>query len=186
MLEYLGLMAIAGFCAKVVDETIERRLAIAATVTIILAAIYGILMGWLTSQTLLSPLLLALAAASLLAGKIDHPYHLIGAACFAVVVGSLSLLTFDPWFFALFLVSGLLDELELGPRAPWAILNRERLWTPLAALAAALLWGASPLFILAIVCFDIAYRFGQWCMELKFPQSVAAPIAAKPRARRRK
>jgi len=193
MLVNLGLMAIAGFCAKIVDEVAERKLAIAAAAPIILAAIYGVSIGWLASQTLLGPLLLALAAASLLSGKIDHPYHIVGAACFALVFVSLPLLTFEPWWFALFLVSGLLDELNLGRpiSGPLAFLNKERMWTPLAALGAWLIGGATPLFILAIVAFDIAYRFGRWCVELRYPIRAAristrAAMPAKSRTRRRK
>lgn len=192
MLVHLSLMAVAGFCAKIVDEIAERKLAIAAVVPVILAAIYGAAMGWLASQTILGPLLLALAAASLLSGKIDHPYHLIGAVCFAIVFVFLPLLTFEPWWFALFLVSGLLDELNLGRpmSGPLAFLNKERLWTPLAALGAWLLGGASPLFILAIVAFDIAYRFGRWCVELRYPIQVRmqtkAVLPAKTRARKRR
>lgn len=187
MLVSLGLMAIAGFCAKIVDEMSERKLGVAVVWPILLAIIYGLSMGWLASQTLLGPLLLALAAASILAGKIDHPYHVLGAACFAAMFAFLPLLTFEPWLFALFLLSGLFDELNLGrpARGPLALLNAERLWTPLAALGAWLFLGATPLFILAIVAFDIAYRFGRWCVELRYP-IVVSRASAKARARKRK
>ncbi|VVC02035.1 Uncharacterised protein [uncultured archaeon] len=188
MLVSLGLMAIAGFCAKIVDEIAERKLNVGVALPLLLAMLYGLSLGWLASQTLLGPLLLALAAASMLAGKIDHPYHLLGAVCFAAMFAFLPLLTFEPWLFALFLLSGLLDELNIGRPASGtlALLNTERLWTPLAALSAWLFLGATPLFILAIVCFDIAYRFGRWCVELRYPIRGQARTPAKANARKRK
>jgi len=188
MLENLGLMAVAGFCAKVVDEIAERRLAIRAIEPVILAVIYGLSMGWLASQTLLGPLLLALAVASLLSGKIDHPYHMVGAACFALIFISLPLLTFDPWWFALFLVSGLLDELDLGkPKSGvLAVFNQQRLWTPLAVVGAVVMLGAPILFLFAIVCFDIFYRFGGWIVELRYPQAGASPMPGKAKGRRKR
>lgn len=173
----LAVSALAGFCAKVADEIAEhglsrrkKKYAPIFFLPILLAILYGAALGWLSSQTLLSSLFIALAVASLLSGKIDHPYHVLGAAVFALVVWLMPPVVLDPWLFCLFLVSGLLDELELGgmARGLVAFLNRERLWTPLAALGAAVFLSAPLLYLLALVAFDAAYRFGGWLAEYEF------------------
>ncbi len=192
----LAASALAGFCAKVVDEFAERGQLWRKNKTkfflpalpILLAVIYGAALGWVSSQTLLSSLFIALAIASLLAGKIDHRYHMIGAGVFAVVLLLMPPTVLDPWLFCLFLVSGLLDELELGgmARGPAALLNRERLWTPIAALGAAWLLAAPLLYLLALVAFDLAYRFGGWFMDYEFEASRAPQPLAKTAKRKRK
>ncbi len=184
MLESLAASALGGFCAKVADECADRRLPLPSIIPISLAILYGALIGWLTSYTLLSSLFIALALASLLSGKINHPYHLLGAAVFTLVLVAFPTIAFEPWLFCLFLVSGLLDELELGgmARGPLAFLNSERLWTPLAALLAVLFLGAPLLFLLALVLFDITYRFGGWVVALEYPPK---PVRAPARRRKR-
>ena len=174
----LAASALAGFCAKVVDEIADLGLDIRRKkkyvpfyfLPILLAIIYGAALAWLSSQTLLSSLFIAMAIASLLAGKIDHPYHVLGVGVFALLVWLMPPTVLDPWLFCLFLVSGLLDELELGGMAHglFAFLNRERLWTPLAALGAFIVLGVPLLYLLALVVFDAAYRFGGWLVDYEF------------------
>lgn len=193
----LAASALAGFCAKVVDEMAERGLfwrkkkyAALFLIPILLAIIYGAALAWVSSQTLLSSLFIALAVASLLAGKIDHPYHMIGAAVFALVLLLMPPVVLDPWLFCLFLVSGLLDELELGgmARGLVAFFNRERLWTPLAALGAFVVLGAPLFYLLALIAFDAAYRFGGWLVDYEFGSNerAGAPAGAKKQKTRKR
>ena len=130
---------------------------------------------------------IALAIASLLAGKIDHTYHIVGTGVFALLLILMPPTVLDSWLFCLFLVSGLLDELELGgmARGLVAFFNRERLWTPLAALLAFVMLGAPLLYLLALVAFDAAYRFGGWLVDFEFGAIDRADRAVKTAKRKK-
>ena len=198
----LALCAIAGFCAKVVDEFSDMKImtmmrgkfegmrkAALPAIPIILAVIYGASLGWLSATTLLSSLFIALAIASLLAGKIDHEYHMLGAAVFAAVLLVMSITVLDPWLFSLFLVTGLMDELEMGgvTRGVGGLLNRERLWTPLAAMTVFVFYSAPLIYLLALIAFDAAYRFGGWLVGYETASRMApARASAKLPARKRR
>ena len=190
----LAASALAGFCAKVVDEIAERgllgrkkRYVPFYFLPLLLAVVYGAALAWVSSQTLLSSLFIALAIASLLAGKIDHTYHIVGTGVFALLLILMPPTVLDSWLFCLFLVSGLLDELELGgmARGLVAFFNRERLWTPLAALLAFVMLGAPLLYLLALVAFDAAYRFGGWLVDFEFGAIDRADRAVKTAKRKK-
>ncbi|VVB56671.1 Uncharacterised protein [uncultured archaeon] len=185
MFEILGAGALAGFCAKVVDDIIDRRLRVPSYLPILLALAYGLLLGWLSGPAGLSSLFIALALASLLSGKIDHPYHLLGAAAFALVILLTPLGGFSPWWFALFLTSGLLDELELGRGKLLERLNEERVWTPLAALLGTAFFGLPLLFLLVLLLFDLSFRFGGWVVSLEYPAHAPQTAPAKPKRKRK-
>ena len=194
--DMLALCAIAGFCAKVVDELTQARIferisnklgsikkKIFPALPIMLAIIYGAALGWLSATTLLSSLFIALAIASLLAGKIDNLHHLLGAGVFAAVLLVMSISVLDPWLFSLFLVTGLLDELELGgmTKGVAAFFNRERLWTPLAALAVFVFYTTPLIYLLALLVFDAAYRFGGWLVDYETSSRTATKSMAGKR-----
>ncbi len=186
MLDLLGASALAGFCSKVADEVIDRHLRFSAPLVVILAISYGLLLGWVSGQAGLSSLFLALALASLLSGKIDHPYHMLGAAAFAVVVFFSPLAGFMPWWFALFLLSGLLDELELGRGRVFAFMNEERLWTPLAVVLGVLALGMPVLFLMALLLFDLSFRFGGWIVGLEYPAQAVKKVNTPAKGKRKK
>jgi hypothetical protein len=207
MLLELALCALAGFCAKLVDERVDSRLPLPLIGAIIGAILYGAAIGGLTTSTALSSLFLALAVAAILAGKFNHPLHILGLLAFTLVLVVRPMVSFDPWLFSLFLVLGLLDELELKLLRPLAFLNEQRLWTPIGALALAIWDGFGPamaaawktldggitallmqngsLFLLAIVAFDLAYRFADYAGPLLFTSRPSKVIAKARRKTRR-
>lgn len=179
MLFEIGLAALAGAAAKIVDEASEGHRALHPALAGALAILYGATLGWLAVSTPLSSLFIALALASLLAGKIDHPYHILGAGVFALAIGLYPIASFEPWLFCLFLVAGLFDELDL-PLGPLRGVGTQRLWTPLSALGVFVAFGQA-LPGAAIVGFDLAYRTVEWLMR----RGGKAPVRARPGGRRR-
>jgi hypothetical protein len=202
LLLWLLLCALAGFCAKLVDERVDSALSIPPIAAAILAILYGVAAGILAVSSPLSSLFLGLALAALLSGKLDHFLHILGLLAFTAVLLVAPLASFDVWLFALFLTLGLLDELELRLLRPLAIFNRERLWVPAGALALTLWDATSPLlhwsdvlgslsylsqhgllFLLAILCFDAAYRLADHLARNAFKR---APVRAAVKRRRRR
>jgi hypothetical protein len=187
MLYLLIASAISGFCSKVVDEAIDLRLQVNSFALIAFSLIYGALIGWLASSTIFSSLFLAIAIASILAGKINHFYHLIGAVVFALVIAFFPLKYFDPWLFCLFLASGLFDELDIGGTRYKIIslFNSNRLWTPAAALLAVIFFNASILLLFGILVFDLFYRFGGWVVRLEYSKNAKKSNDKKERRKRK-
>ncbi len=166
------LSGIAGFCAKFSDEASERKVPLFEAVPSSL--LWGLLAGLLAAGGL-SSLFFALALASLLAGKFDHPFHFISLAAFILVVFALPMPSFNPWLFSLFLLAALVDELSL-PFRPIALLARERLWLWAATLIAGV-WTGEWIFLFAIVSFDALYRAGGYLSARLFPPRVQAKMA---------
>ncbi len=208
LLLWLALCAVAGFCAKLVDERADRSLRLPLLAASVFAVLYGVAAGLLSTSSPLSSLFLGLAVAAVLANKFDHPLHLLGLLSFTAVLVVKPIAFFDPWLFALFLTLGLLDELELRLLRPLSFLNAQRLWTPLGALALALWDALNPalssnwstlsgalmslpelpgvLFLLAILCFDLSYRLAGYAGP-RYLGSKPMPVAAKPnRSKRRR
>ncbi|MDE1797796.1 MAG: hypothetical protein KGH63_00130 [Candidatus Micrarchaeota archaeon] len=201
LLLWLLLCALAGFCAKLVDERVDSALPIPAITAALLALLYGAAAGILATSTPLSSLFIALAVSALLANKLDHPLHLLGLLAFTAVLLARPISSFDVWLFSLFLALGLLDELKLRLLRPLAVLNEQRLWVPAGCLALALWDATSPalnwsnlpatfsslsehglLFLLAIVCFDAAYRLAGAMAQKAFKRP-SVRMASKRRRR---
>ncbi len=187
MLIEAALALIAGFLAKTCDEQSERGLPYPAILFYAAALAYGAILGWLSVSTALSSLFLALALAAILSRKIDHPIHVLGIAAFGAVLIWQPMAQFDAWAFSLFLLAGLLDELELKLGRIFTLIGEQRLWTPLAALAL-MLYGGQYLFLVAIVAFDAAYRFSAWLIERRLgaPQAGLGGARATPAARKKR
>lgn len=172
----LAMSAFCGFCAKFADEVADRKLPAAEGYAA--ALLYGILAGLLVASGQLSSLFLAMAAATMLAGKFDHRLHFAGLITFGIMLLVFPLQAFSPFLFSFFLVAALLDELELKIR-PVAMFADRRLLLPLCALIAAI-WTSELLFLFAILFFDSGYIFSGKATEMLF-----RPHAARMRPRKR-
>lgn len=176
MFAILSFSALAGLFSKLADEASEGKWKVPIFFPFAAAILYGLLAGYLTSTTALSSLFLALAVSAALARKIDHWLHLLGLSIFALVLLLTPLHSFDVWVFSLFLVLGLLDELELRLPGLLGFLNHERLWVPLGAVLIGL-WSGVWLYLAAILAFDIFYRLAGW---------VAARKTKKPETKKKR
>ncbi len=174
IISLLAICAICGFCAKFSDEVAERKLRLFEAYAP--ALLYGILAAFAAAGGQAS-LFLAMAVASILSGKIDHPLHIAGLLAFAATIAFLPLATFSPFLFSLFLVAALLDELEIKSRAI-ALFADRRLLLPTSALVAGI-WTGDFIPLLAIVLFDLGYHGGRMATDKLFP------IAALGKKRRK-
>ncbi|MFH0927153.1 MAG: hypothetical protein V1822_01090, partial [Candidatus Micrarchaeota archaeon] len=180
LFQFLAASAIAGALAKLADDYQDKRLNIAPGVALIAAILYGAILGILSAFTPLASLFLALAIANALAKKLDG-IHLAGFGAFSAIIIFAGLSYFDPYIFSLFLVCGLFDELSLKRPKILAQFFENRLATPAAALFI-LIHSAEPIYLGAIISFDILYRlagfaapkiFGTKIAETKSPETIA-------------
>ncbi|MFH1307151.1 MAG: hypothetical protein ABIH83_05880 [Candidatus Micrarchaeota archaeon] len=160
MLFEILLSAFSGFCTKISDDASDKKLNLPLVIPALTSIFYGAALGILAISTPLSSLFLALAIASILTGKINTYFHILGLIVFTIFILFLPLSYFNIWLFSIFLVSGIFDELSLSLGKFVKFLSSERLFTPIASLLVFLLTGQY-LFLFAIVSFDISYRFAR-------------------------
>jgi hypothetical protein len=153
MLELLLLALCAGVIVKAVDWMDDDRPG-KHPAKYPLAALYGILIGYLISLSPFSVLFLAAVAAQVFATKVDTTAHRVGLAAAMLTILALGLPTIDIPVFIIFLVAAFLDEIDyvgtLRPLTEW------RPFLKLAALAFALIGRYE--YFLAIIAFDLGYE----------------------------
>lgn len=171
--------ATAGFCAKFSDEIAERQIPLPEALAA--AVLWGLLAGAMAVGSPLSALFFAMAAGTALAGKLDHPLHIAALLTFAFVVAIFPLTSFNPWLFSLFLVAALADELEIK-KGIFGMLSRERLFLPTAAAIGSLL-SLDISYFIAVVSFDLFYRFADFVCIRIFPPvaSLQPAVPSRPR-----
>ncbi|PIT84473.1 hypothetical protein COU37_03010 [Candidatus Micrarchaeota archaeon CG10_big_fil_rev_8_21_14_0_10_45_29] len=178
MLIEVLLSGAAGFCAKACDEFCERKFS-SKKIAILAAIIYPLTLAFLTSTTPLSSLFLALAIASIFAGKIDHYMHLFSLSLYTLLVLVLPLNFFSLPLFALFLASAFLDEIKI-PFKCFSFFSKNRLFAPLAAFFI-FLFSGQYIFLIALASFDMAYR--AFKVLLKYRAGASGPQAASKKTR---
>lgn len=153
LLGYVLLAFFAGLIVKAVDWLEDDRKS-SHPVKYLLAAVYGLIIGYIIGTATFSVLFLAALLAQVFARKIDTRSHELG---FLVAVLSLfffGIPSIDFTLLAVFLVLAFLDEADfIGPLRP---LVEYRPFLPLGALFFAL--GGRVDFFLGIIAFDIGYR----------------------------
>jgi len=165
MFEFMGASAIAGALAKIADDYQDKGLSLPPILAIFISILYGVILGLLSAYTPLASLFIALAIANALTQKIDG-IHIIGFCAFAAVIIYTGLSYFDPYIFSLFLICGLFDELALKRPKILTLLFENRLITPIGALLI-FIYTQEPLYLAAILSFDIFYRLLQYLIQKK-------------------
>lgn len=144
------LAFLAGILVKLADSLEERH---RLWPSLLPAILYGLLIGYLLSQSPFSMLFLAALFAQALAGKIDHHAHVIGLALAFLTAFYFGFPVSDAVFFV-FLPLAYLDELELPGR--WNMLGEYRVFLKAGALLFGFATGHWASFF-GILAFDIGY-----------------------------
>ncbi|MFA5108803.1 MAG: hypothetical protein WC492_04720 [Candidatus Micrarchaeia archaeon] len=164
MLYTLAVSAICGFCAKLSDFASERQLQVPKVFAILSSIIYGAGLAFLTISSPLSSLFLALAFASTVCQKIDHPLHMLGLAVFTGFILIFPISSFDAPLFCLFLALAIFDELELKIFGSLSFLFENRLFVPIGAFLVFAYTGQI-IFLASILAFDIFYRLCEFVFK---------------------
>ena len=150
------LVFICGLLVKVVDN-IEDRKKGKFLIKWPLAIVYGILIGYLISQTSFSMFFLGALLAQVLAGKIDKPAHILGFLLSIVSAVYFGLPNLDYLPFVIFFITAYLDELTLF--GFWKIFIDYRLFLKIAALAFIAIGRVD--YLISVVTFDVGYLIAE-------------------------
>ncbi|MFH2106084.1 MAG: hypothetical protein ABII22_02400 [Candidatus Micrarchaeota archaeon] len=152
LIAYLVIALIAGFLVKLVDH-IEDETKHKSKIKYPLAIAYGLLIGFLISNSPFSTLFIAALFAQVFAMKIDCKGHVLG---FFVAIASTFIYGvpyLDPAIFAFFWILAMLDEVEwMGKFAPLA---NYRPFLKMGALV--FVFAGNWDYLFGILAFDIGY-----------------------------
>lgn len=181
MLGYF-LAFIAGVLVKTVDwmdDTLKSR----NPVKYLLAAAYGLAIGFIIGKAAFSLIFLAALAAQVFARKVDTAAHRLGFLVAAISLLYFSFPTIEPLLFIFFLALAFLDEMDyIGRLRP---LVEYRPFLKLGALVPGL-WGVWDFFF-GIIVFDVGYELITVITKSReLEQEEGASAAPKPKKRRRK
>jgi len=155
MLEFFLLALFAGLLVKLVDdlEDAKKSLRILDKGKYVIAAAYGVVIGFIISQASFSMLFLGALIAQLLARKIDNKSHMAGFTLAFAVPLFLGMPQVELVPLLVFIAAAWLDELDLkGKLKPMV---DYRLFLKIAALAFIPL--GRPDYFIAILAFDLGY-----------------------------
>lgn len=164
MLVGIILSALTGGLVKLCDDIGDRRLSIFGGH--LFAAIYGLTIAYIVTQTPLSSLWLGVVVAMVLMKKIDNSMHALAILVVVIAVILFHVVAFDFWYFLMFMAAAGADEIRFKKKDIMAKISARRLWLDGAALLASLLSGYW-LFFLSIAAFDAAYS-GMGGLLIKF------------------
>jgi hypothetical protein len=140
-----------------------------------LAVLYGVLLGYLISQSSVAMLLLGALFAQVFARKIDTHTHVIGFALAMLLPFVLGFPQFEPLLFVFFALLAFIDEMEFVGRLGWA--TEHRIFLIIGSALAAPFFGLG--YLVAIVAFDLGYLLFAWMAKRLVPAQQAMPGARR-------
>ncbi len=168
----LALVFCAGLTVKAVDWIDDERKG-KNQLKWPLAVLYGALVGYLVSQSLVAMLLLGALFAQVFARKIDTHTHVLGFAIAMFLPFALGFPQFEPLLFVFFALLAFIDEMEFVGRLGWA--TEHRVFLILGSALVVPFVGFS--YLVAILAFDIGYLLFWWVAKRL--------VTDKPAAKRR-
>lgn len=174
-LQYI-LAFVSGFLVKWVDWIEDDRKG-EGYLKFILAIAYGLIIGYLISQTSFTELFVGAAIAQIFARKIDNISHAVGIVATIAAVLFFGVPVLHLSFLFYFVILAFLDEQEYIGR--YRRITEWRLFTKVGAVL--LIFIGRYDYAIAILLFDGGYVLFTELRKILFPGTRPAPAPAKPK-----